>query len=120
MFPTGEWVFVSAAIDNTLNTEYGYRYNTNTGGSIEGQFASQIPSSGTVYTITPSTVVFWGGDSSGAYCNCVIQYVRVYIDYAANTQDQMLNLAIMNPLSKHDIFTEPKINLFRQIIPSRI
>ena len=99
MFPTSTWVFLSTSIDATTNTQYGYRYYPSSGGSIQGLFKSLTPS-GALYTIAPSTTVYWGGGSSGVDCSCIIQYVRIYIDYAANAADQVLNLALMDPSSK--------------------
>ena len=104
MFPTSKWVFICASVDVSANTQYGYRYYPSSGGTIAGLFNSLSPTTGSLYTITPSTTIFWGGDGSGADCNCLTQYVRVYIDYAPNAQDQMLNLALMYPLSKINYF----------------
>ena len=54
-----------------------------------------------VYNLLPSTVVQWGGkDRKYNSCSCTMQYVRFYVNYAPNTEDQMINLALMNPQSK--------------------
>jgi len=91
-------VFISLAIDNSLNTQYGFQYGL--WGSAFQKFATSTPPSGSLYTISPSTSIYWGGDSANYICNCIIQYVRFYIDYAASSNDEMINLALMNPQSK--------------------
>ena len=98
MFPTNVWVFLSLSIDNALNTQYGFR-NVYNGGVETQKYASNVPSSGSLYSISPTTSIYWGGDTSNKICNCAIQYVRLYIDYAASSQDEMKNLALMNPAS---------------------
>ena len=98
MFPTNVWVFLSLSIDNALNTQYGFR-NVYNGGVETQKYASNVPSSGSLYSISPTTKIYWGGDTSNKICNCVTQYARFYIDYAASSQDEMKNLALMNPAS---------------------
>ena len=52
------------------------------------------------YRLEPSSVLTWGGrDQAYIYCACTMQYVRFYVNYAPETQDQMVNLALMNPQS---------------------
>ena len=52
------------------------------------------------YQLLPSSNITWGGaDQAYPYCNCKMQYVRFYVNYAPNTQDQMINLAVMDPTS---------------------
>ena len=97
------WVFLSLAIDNSVNTLYGYRRRIVLG-SEYGKYDSRVPGSGNLFTISPSTKIYWGGDTLGRDCNCEIQYVRFYIDYAANSEAQMLNLALMNPQSTFSYF----------------
>jgi len=99
MFPINEWVFVCLVIDNSLGIQYGFRYDPSSSFTISSHFASLNPAPSTLYTITPSTYIYWGGDTNSYYCNCAIQYVRFYIDYAASNQDEMINLAEMNPSS---------------------
>ena len=99
MFPTNAWSFVSLSINNALNTQYGFRHNYNGGLEYE-KYASRVPSSGSFYSLSPTTKIYWGGDINNKKCNCVTQYVRFYIDYAASSQAEMLNLALMNPQSK--------------------
>ena len=98
MIYTGYWVFLSLAIDNTQNTQHGFWHVYYSGEESE-IYASTVPASGSLYTISPTTNIYWGGDTSNKICNCDTQYVRFYIDYAASSQAAMLNLALMNPQS---------------------
>ena len=98
MFPTSTWVFLSLSIDNALNTQYGFWYMYSSGDE-DDKYASRVPSSGSFFSISPTTRIYWGGDTSNKICRCVTQYIRFYIDYAAKSEDEMRNLALMNPQS---------------------
>lgn len=57
---------------------------------------------GTIYPITPSTTVYWGGgDYEFPTCNCSMQYFRIYIDYIPASLDEFKNLAIMDLTSMY-------------------
>ena len=57
---------------------------------------------GTAYQLLPSATVFWGGkDPFYQYCNCWMQYVRIYLDWVADSADKIMNLALMNPDGKY-------------------
>mgnify|MGYP000844790770 FL=1 len=52
------------------------------------------------YLLEPNSLFTWGGkDQTGGYCACTMQYLRFFVNYAPETQDQMVNLALMNPQS---------------------
>eukprot|EP00331_Platyophrya_macrostoma_P031937 CAMPEP_0176438462 /NCGR_PEP_ID=MMETSP0127-20121128/19299_1 /TAXON_ID=938130 /ORGANISM="Platyophrya macrostoma, Strain WH" /LENGTH=335 /DNA_ID=CAMNT_0017822419 /DNA_START=247 /DNA_END=1255 /DNA_ORIENTATION=+ len=112
MLPFNEWVFLSLAIDSTTNTQYGFRYDPSSSYTISSYFSSLNVNPATLYSITPATYVYWGGDTNSYICNCAIQYVRFYIDYAASSQDEMINLALMNPDSRlYYLFFETNTNV---------
>lgn len=98
MFYTGIWVFLSFAVDNALNTQYGY-YRGYYGGTEYEKFATYSPWAGNLFSISPTTRVYWGGDSTNKICYCDTRYIRFYIDYAAHSQAEALNFALMNPES---------------------
>ena len=58
--------------------------------------------SGDIYSISPSTTIYWGATTRHGVCYCRAQYARFYIDYVPTSQDQMINLALMNPESKSE------------------
>lgn len=54
---------------------------------------------GPLCQVGPSTEISWGGkDSDSSYedCICWIQYVRLYLDWTADSADKMISLALMN------------------------
>ncbi len=49
-------------------------------------------------------MVYWGGtDPFYLSCNCYLQYVRLYLDWVADSKDKMIDLALMNPNRKENI-----------------
>ena len=53
---------------------------------------------GRYYQLMPSAKVTWGGsDGFHSFCNCWMQYVRLYLDWVADSEDKMISLALMNP-----------------------
>ena len=48
------------------------------------------------YALNSTYKVLWGKDGINSGCNCSMQYIRVYLDYAAQTEEQMINLAVMD------------------------
>ena len=78
-----------------------FTYNLNSGAIPSAAPVIANRSAMGAYSLHPSTVVQWGGaDRAYSYCDCTMQYVRFYVNYAPNTEDQMINLALMNPQSK--------------------
>ena len=94
--PLGQWTFISHFTDQTTNTQYGFRYFLDqTTKTRKVKF--QQRNSGTCYQLKPSAKVFWGGsDGYYGYCNCWMQYVRVHIDWVADSENKMLSLAFMD------------------------
>ena len=93
-----QWTFLSFFTDQTTNKQFGFRYYLTTTAQIT--FRQQTVG-GTIYQLNPSATIFWGGkDNYYGNCYCYIQYVRMYWDYLADTQDKLINLALMSPDSK--------------------
>lgn len=100
MIPIGEWVFLSVAINQPNNISYGFRYNPTANYFVDMTYGNRkLTSPDMYYALSASTQIYWGGSTNGDTCNCIMQYVRFYSDYVANSRDQMINLALMNPKS---------------------
>ncbi len=81
--------------------QYGMRYYLDQS-SYTAYPTFQQRNFGPVYQLSPSAMVSWGGtDTTYSSCNCYLQYVRVYLDWVADSQDKMIDLALMNPNSKN-------------------
>ena len=48
------------------------------------------------YQLSGATKVYLGGDAYYKSCHCYLQYVRIYWDYLADSQDNIINLAMMD------------------------
>lgn len=99
MLPLNEWVFLCIGIRGSTNMQYGFRYHLKNDQTSTIFFKQQNPS-GTLYTIDPSSEISLGGDLYAGLCYCTLQYVRFYIDYVPDSQDQMINLALNSEDSK--------------------
>jgi hypothetical protein len=96
MIPTGQWAFLALGTDSTSNTQYGFRYYPQSTTQLTLVFKTRtFPCS--PYSISPSCTAFWGGDNLYVSPGQTLQYVRLYIDYVPTSQDEMINLAIMQP-----------------------
>ena len=74
--------------------QYGARYYLNeTTYSQNVILQSRI--GGSSQNLTGTTKVFMGGDPFYATCHCYLQHLRVYWDYLADSQDKMINLAMI-------------------------
>lgn len=93
MLPLNEWVFLCLGIRNSVNTQYGFRYHLNADKTSNIVFKEKVRQTA-LHTISPSSTIYWGGDPFHEVCYCTLQYVRFYIDYVPDSQDEMINLAI--------------------------
>ena len=94
-----QWVFISIFVDGIGKNQFGTRYYLNqTTFSENVIFGSQSVSS--FYQISAATKVFLGGDRYFSTCRCYLQYARIYWDYVADSQDKMINLAMMDAHGK--------------------
>ena len=51
---------------------------------------------GPSHQLTGASKVYLGGDRFYNSCLCHLQYVRMYWNYVADSQDKMINFAMMN------------------------
>ncbi len=94
MFPTRQWVFLALGTDSTVDMQYGFRYYPQSTTELTAFFNTRIIKYPT-YNVTPSCTAFWGGDNFITTSGQTLQYVRLYLDYVPTSQDEMINLAIM-------------------------
>lgn len=75
--------------------QYGTRYYLNQATYSQNVIFGQRSASSS-YQLSGTTKVFLGDDPYYSPCLCYLQYVRIYWDYVADSQDKMVNLAMMN------------------------
>ena len=91
---TNRWVFISVFVNSLTNKQYGLRYYLDhTIRSEKVIYKSRSITSS--YTLSGATTVFWGGDNQFSTCSCHLQYLRVYLNWAVDSQDQLISLALM-------------------------
>lgn len=93
-----QWIFISFFVDKAAYRQIGFRYYLlPSSNSVQITYKQQtMPSS--PYQLKPSATIFWGGrDNYEMNCYCYVQFVRLYWDYLADTQEKMINLALMSP-----------------------
>ena len=84
-------------VDQTIDTQYAMRHYLDQP-SHSNNVIFQSRNNGPCYQLGPSTVVTWGGkDPHGYQSACYLQYLRIYWDYVADSEDKMRNLALMEP-----------------------
>lgn len=64
-------------------------------------FKTRSPS-GAFYDLAENVMLYLGGDHRGEYepCRCELRYARVYINYYPNSEDEYINLAMMDTGNK--------------------
>ena len=83
---------------STIN--YRHKYSLSQSGySIDQIYQTRVVSTG--YSISGSTTIAWGGDvvdpsNYATYSFAYLQYVRMYWGWVADSQDKMINLALMD------------------------
>ena len=89
------WTFVSFFADAIQGQQFGLKYFIETGPTPVNSIYQTRPA--LPYQLSPAGAILWGGrDGYYASCGCVLQYVRLYWDYLADSEDKMINLAVMN------------------------
>ena len=84
--------------DSGIKTIFTYKLQS--GGTYDSIITIVNANAPGTFQLQPSSVLTWGGmDQTYVYCDCTMRYVRFYVNYAPDTQDQMVNLALMNPKS---------------------
>lgn len=83
-------------VDQTADKQFGFRYYLD----LDGRSDRVIYNTRTIGQTTdlgPSSKVTWGGkDIYYDASTCYLQYLRIYWDYLADSQNHMINLAIMD------------------------
>ena len=94
----GQWVFIAVSIDASADIAYAFRYRLDANYGVTNYFTSKS-AVGSYYSAYFTTKITWMG-KSGYTCSCKQQFVRFFADYAATTNDQMINLALLNSKSE--------------------
>lgn len=83
-------------VNQINNNQFGFRYYLDFDSkSVNAIFDKRNTPQTT--TLDSSAKITWGGKDPEFYpSTCYLQYFRVYWDYLANTQDKMINLALMD------------------------
>ena len=84
-------------MDQTTDTQYAMRYYLDLPNKPNNViFRSR--NNGPCYQLGPSTVITWGGKDTQYYQSvCYLQYLRIYWDWLADSEEKMRNLALMEP-----------------------
>lgn len=103
-FPGSYWTFYLFQINQTSNTRYGFRYSFHGENSVvtHNNTESVLPSELTLSAINPNLKIYYGSDlfhTTG--CGCTFQYLRMYLNYVAQSQDALYHLAMMDPKCKN-------------------
>lgn len=89
----GQWVFISMFVDGAENKHFGFRYYVDQMSNSD-IVIFQTVSVGTSYPLALSAVVYWGGHNYNYnHCACWMQYVRIHLDWVADTEAKMLSLS---------------------------
>ena len=100
LFINARWVFLSIARDdlNGIQTALSY-YVTTSSYTLNPTIATKNKIG--AQRLSPATMISWGGkDRHYVFCDCRMQYVRFYVNYAPRTTEQMIGIALMNPQSR--------------------
>jgi hypothetical protein len=107
MAPIGNWIFFCTSVDATAGINYGFRYYLNSSSTTYYNYFGTRSDSFYALTYANAQINVGGYANINvnfpkiylpqnfATCGCMLQYFRFFIDYAPNTADQMLNLAMM-------------------------
>ena len=92
---------MAQTVDVSAEMQYGFTYTLGSTSSTPPTitFKNRAPTSGSFYQLNSSATFQWTQDAYTLPCDCKMQYVRVYTDYAPSQQDQFISLALMNPSS---------------------
>ena len=85
-------------VDQTIDSQYAMKYYLDQSSHSNIVIFRSRNNSGSCYELSPSTVVTWGGKDLHNYQSaCYLQYLRIYWDWVADSEDKMRNLALMEP-----------------------
>ena len=98
LLPIGTWVFLAMSTNTNAQVQNGFRYTLPSTSTQTLVYGSRSPTSGGVfYDLASNGTYFLGGDTwLGDAGNVVLQYVRLYVDYFSNSNNEMINLASLD------------------------
>ena len=101
LVPVGQWTFFASATSTTTQKQSGFRYSLPSTSTRSMTFKTRSPS-GAFYDLAENVMLYLGGDHRGEYepCRCELRYARVYINYYPNSEDEYINLAMMDTGNK--------------------
>ena len=82
---------------NTASTpqkQNGFRYTLTDTSTQKIVFGTRNPT-GSYYDLKNNGTVFIGGDNYHNKANSVLQYIRLYLNYFPDSEDEMINIATM-------------------------
>ena len=91
----GQWTFLSFFTDTNSGTQFALKYYIEPGSnSVNKIYQTRVVSP---YQLNPTTgAIVWGKDDWHDLCGCVLQHIRLYRDFLADSEDKIINLALMN------------------------
>jgi len=105
MAPLGRWVYFATGVDSTAKQHYGFRYYTD-GTTIPFQILTSRTDN--FYSLNNANTMFYLGGVPSNYPDkmfvssfCTMQNVRLFLDYIPKTDDEFLNIALMEPGSNN-------------------
>ena len=104
MIPVGQWTFLATATSTKIQEQSGFRYSLLPTLELWMRFRTRAPPApdAAFYDLTPNAILDVGGDHTGQSnsCDCELRYARVYINYYPSSQDEYINLAMMDTGNK--------------------
>ena len=91
---------ISVNVETTPQKQYGFRYTLSSTSTRTIAFNNREPPSGSFYQLQINATIFIGGDdffrNNGNNFEYWQQSVRLYLNYSPQTQNEFINLAIMD------------------------
>ena len=94
-FPIGQWVFLALTSSTILQKQNGFRY-TLPSTSTQTVILATRGATSSFYNLSLSATVYIGDDNSYNIANAWLHYVRLYLNYFPNSEEEMLNLATLD------------------------
>ena len=94
MIPPNKWVFLALTTNTVTQIQNGFRYTLPSTSEQKVVFNTRDPP-GILFDMEIGGTVFIGGDTVYNLGDFWLQYVRMYLNYFPNSEDEMINLAVM-------------------------
>ena len=94
LIPTNKWVFLALTTNTVTQIQNGFRYTLPSTSEQKVVFNTRDPP-GILFDMKIGGTVFIGGDTVYNLGDFWLQYVRMYLNYFPNSEDEMINLAVM-------------------------